>query len=85
MNGTYHRYQYDRTALYKREMTHFDVLALLVCDHDFDDEVLDVRRNRLLADTLHELAELHRETFLALSCHAHHEQNYPRLILRTID
>ena len=48
---------------------HFDILALLVADHHLDDEVLGVRRERLLAHELDELAELHRQALLALYSH----------------
>ena len=47
-------------------MTYLDVLALLVGDHDLDDEVLDMRRDGLLADRLDKLAELERQPLLAL-------------------
>ena len=47
-------------------MTHLDVLAFLISDHDLHDQVLDMRRNRLLADSLDQLAELEWQTFLAL-------------------
>ena len=43
-----------------------NVFAFLVGDHNLDDEVLDVRRDRLLADRLHELAELERQALLTL-------------------
>ena len=45
---------------------HFDILALLVADHHLDDEVLGVRRERLLAHELDELAEFQWQTLLAL-------------------
>lgn len=39
---------------------YLDVFAVLVRHHNLRDEMFRMRRNRLLADSLHELAELHR-------------------------
>jgi hypothetical protein len=40
--------------------TYLNILALRVRNHDLRNEVLDVRRDRLLAHGLDELAELER-------------------------
>lgn len=45
---------------------HFNIFTFLIHNHNFDNEVLGVRRNRLLTDGLDELAELHGKTLLAL-------------------
>ena len=45
---------------------HLNILEIFVVSHDFDNKVLDVRRNRLFANSLDELAEFQWQTLLAL-------------------
>lgn len=46
--------------------THLHIFAFLIAHHDFDDQVLGMRGDRLLTDVLDKLAELHRQALLAL-------------------
>lgn len=46
--------------------TYFDIFHFLVHEHNFNQEVLGMRGDRLLADMLYQFAELHRQPLSAL-------------------
>lgn len=50
----------------RKTKTYLDVLALLIHNHDLHNKVLNMRRDRFLANGRDELAEAHREALLAL-------------------
>ena len=50
----------------KTKVTYVHILAVFIGDHDLGDEMVDVRRDRLLANVLDKLAELHGQPLLAL-------------------
>ncbi len=66
MKGTWYRIVGGAFRGQRLESTDLDILAFFVANHNLDDEVLRVRRERLLAHVLDEFAELHRQALLAL-------------------
>lgn len=50
-------------------MTYLHVLSFFIGNHDLHHKMVDMGRNGFLADSLHELAELHRQALLALQIH----------------
>jgi hypothetical protein len=45
-------------CLYVKKHANLDILKVFITGHDLNDEMLDMGRNRLLADSLNKLAKL---------------------------
>ena len=67
MKGTCRQFSENSKVLEFNVKTDLDILVTLIGDHDLNNEVLDVRRNSLLAHMLHEIGELHGQPFVALN------------------
>ena len=52
--------------VYNKNSSYLNVLAVFIRHHHFNDEVLHIRWDGLLADLFHEFAKLQRQSFLAL-------------------
>jgi len=53
--------------MYRWWLTHLDIVAILISDHNLDNEVVCVRWNGLLADMLYQATELHGHSLFVLT------------------
>jgi hypothetical protein len=51
----------------QERLTYLDVFIVLICNHDFNNEVLSMGRNGFLADVLHQVAKFHGQSLVALN------------------